>query len=111
MIRCQLCSNGSQVYIKKLAAVGVLYGNLDPVMFHPYRANVAMSEAAKRPDARQLQWVYPVLLKVSALARAMGYLVREPVLPCDPMPMNHPARVKPPYVLSVSHRGSRRRSF
>jgi hypothetical protein len=78
-------------------------------MFHPYRANLAMSEATKRPDVRQLQWVYPILLKVSALARAMGYLVRETVLPCDPMLMSHPARGKPPYVLSLSHRGSRRR--
>lgn len=111
MIRSQPCSNESQVYIKRLAAVGLLYGNLDPVMLHPYRANIAMSEATKRPDVKQLGWVYPVLLKVSALARAMGYLVRETVLPCDPMLMNNPARVKPPYVLSVSHRGSRRRSF
>jgi hypothetical protein len=108
MIRCQPCSNESQVYIKKVAAAGLFHGNLDPVMFHPYRANVAMSEATKRPDVRQLQWVYPVLLKVSALARAMGYLVRETLLPCDPMLMYYPARSKPPYVLSHSHRGSRR---
>jgi ATP-dependent DNA helicase MPH1 len=88
MIRCQPFSNESQVYIKKCAAAGLLYGNLDPVMFHPYRANLAMSEATKRPDARQLQWVYPVLLKVSALARAMGYLVRETVFSCDSMLMS-----------------------
>ena len=111
MIRCRPCSNESQVYIKRVASVGILHGNLDPVMFHPYRANIAMSEVYRRPDVKQLQWVYPVLLKVNALARAMGYLVRETVLPCDPMLMDYPARVKPPYVLSLSYRGSRRRSF
>ncbi|KAF8273776.1 hypothetical protein EI94DRAFT_1562845 [Lactarius quietus] len=63
------------VYIKKCAAVGVFRGNMDPVMFHPYRANVAMSEISNRPDIRQLQWTYPVLRKISALARAMGYLL------------------------------------
>lgn len=61
-------------------------------MFHPFRANAAMHEITTRRDGRQLQWVYPILRKVGALARAMGYLVRKTVLLCGPMLMNHPAR-------------------
>ncbi|KAH9006014.1 P-loop containing nucleoside triphosphate hydrolase protein [Lactarius hatsudake] len=64
-----------EVYIKKCTAFGILRGNLDPVMFHPFRANAAMDEINRRPDSRQLQWAYPVLRKVGALARAMGYLL------------------------------------
>ena len=78
-------------------------------MFHPFRANAAMDEVNRRPDGRQLNWAYPVLRKVGALARAMGYLVRETILSCGSMLMDHPARGQPPYVLSLSHRGSRRR--
>jgi len=72
-----LCSNESQVYIKKCTGSGILRGNLDPVMFHPYCTNVAMDEIRRRQDIRQMQWVYPVLRKINALARAMGYLVRK----------------------------------
>jgi ATP-dependent DNA helicase MPH1 len=68
--------NENQSYIKKCIGPGILRGNLDPVHFHPYRANAAMEEIYKRPDSRQLQWAYPLLRKVGALARAMGYLVR-----------------------------------
>ncbi|KAI9445432.1 P-loop containing nucleoside triphosphate hydrolase protein [Lactarius indigo] len=75
MIHCLLFSDESQVYIKKCTAFGILRGNLDPVMFHPFRANAAMDEINRRPDTRQLQWAYPVLRKVGALARAMGYLL------------------------------------
>ncbi|KAH9049465.1 hypothetical protein EDB84DRAFT_1649374, partial [Lactarius hengduanensis] len=64
-----------EVYIKKCTAFGILRGNLDPVMFHPFRANAAMDEINRRPDSRQLQWAYPVLRKVGTLARAMGYLL------------------------------------
>ncbi|KAH9057001.1 hypothetical protein EDB87DRAFT_1833399 [Lactarius vividus] len=64
-----------EVYIKKCTAFGILRGNLDPVMFHPFRANAAVDEINRRPDSRQLQWAYPVLRKVGALARAMGYLL------------------------------------
>jgi hypothetical protein len=109
IIRSQPCSNENQVYIKKCSEAGILRGDLDPVMFHPFRANVAMEEVNRRPDKSQLYWVYPVLKKVGTLARAMGYLVRETVLPCGSMLMDHPARGQPPYVLSLSHRGSRKR--
>ncbi len=109
MIHCLPCSNESQVYIKKCTGPGIFRGNLDPVMFHPFRANAAMDEIHRRPDGRQLQWAYPILRKIGALARAMGYLVREIVLPCGQSLMNHPARGQPPDVLSLSHRGSRRR--
>ena len=109
MIHCPPCSNESQVYIKKCTAVGIIRGNTDPVMFHPFRANAAMDEIHRRPDARQLHWAFPVLKKTGALARAMGYLVRETVLMYGPSLMNHPARGQPAYVLSLSHRRSRRR--
>ncbi|KAF8499186.1 P-loop containing nucleoside triphosphate hydrolase protein [Russula emetica] len=62
-------------YIKKCIGPGILRGNLDPVHFHPYRANAAMEEIYRRPDGRQLQWAYPLLRKVGTLARAMGYLL------------------------------------
>lgn len=74
-------SNENQSYIKKCVGPGILRGNLDPVHFHPYRANAAMEEIHKRPDSRQLHWAYPLLRKVGALARAMGYLVRKTALP------------------------------
>ncbi|KAI0048421.1 P-loop containing nucleoside triphosphate hydrolase protein [Auriscalpium vulgare] len=61
--------------INKLASTGLLKGNPDPVMFHPFRAQVAMGEVHHRPDARQLSWTFPYLKKVGALARAMGYLL------------------------------------
>ncbi|KAI0286801.1 hypothetical protein BGY98DRAFT_929898 [Russula aff. rugulosa BPL654] len=64
-------------YIKKCVGPGILRGNLDPVNFHPYRANAAMEEIYKRPDGRQLQWAYPLLRKVGTLARAMGYLTTQ----------------------------------
>src|SRR6266481_947830 len=69
--------NENQAYINKCVGPGILRGNLDPVHFHPYRANAAMEEIYKRPDGRQLQWAYPLLRKIGALARAMGYLVCE----------------------------------
>jgi ATP-dependent DNA helicase MPH1 len=68
---------GSQAYLKKCAGPGIIYGNLDPVLFHPFRANAAMEGIYKRPDSRQLQWAYPLLRKIGTLARAMGYLVCE----------------------------------
>ncbi|KAI0067885.1 P-loop containing nucleoside triphosphate hydrolase protein [Artomyces pyxidatus] len=61
--------------MNKLASTGVLHGNLDPIMFHPFRAQVASKEISSRPDSRQLAWTFPVLRKVGALARAMGYLL------------------------------------
>jgi ATP-dependent DNA helicase MPH1 len=73
-------SNENQAYLKKCVGPGILRGNLDPVNFHPYRANAAMEEIYKRPDSRQLQWAYPLLKKIGALARAMGYLVCETAL-------------------------------
>ena len=76
MIRSGHYLNENQSYINKCVGPGILRGNLDPVHFHPYRANAAMEEIYKRPDSRQLQWAYPLLKKVGALARAMGYLVR-----------------------------------
>lgn len=62
--------------LQKLANVGIFRGNLDPVLFHPFRAQSAMGEIHGRKDGRQLAWAFPVLKKVGALARAMGYLVR-----------------------------------
>ena len=97
------------MHIKKCSEAGILRGDLDPVMFHPFRAKVAIGEVSRRPDSRQLYWVYPVLGKVMALARAMGYLVRETFFPRGLMLMDHPARGQPPYVLSLSHGGSRKR--
>ena len=69
--------NETQGYLKKCVGPGILRGNLDPVGFHPYRANAAMEEIHRRPDSRQVQWAYPLLRKIGALARAMGYLVCE----------------------------------
>jgi ATP-dependent DNA helicase MPH1 len=68
------------VYIKKCAVLGILRGNLDPVVFHSYRVSVAMDEIHRRRDSRQLQWAYPILRIIGVLARAMGYLVCEAVL-------------------------------
>jgi hypothetical protein len=70
-------SNENQGYLKKCVGPGILRGNLDPVAFHPYRANAAMEEIYRRPDSRQVQWAYPLLRKIGTLARAMGYLVCE----------------------------------
>ena len=67
----------SQTYLKKCAGPGILHGNLDPILFHPYRANAAMEEIHRRRDGRQLQWAFPLLRKIGTLARAMGYLVCE----------------------------------
>ena len=103
IIHSQLCSNENQVYIKTCSEAGILRGNLDAVIFHPFCANAAMDEVNRRADSRQLHWVYPVLRKVGALARAMGYLVREIVLLCGSILMDHLARGQPPYVLSLSH--------
>ncbi|KAI0271516.1 hypothetical protein BC834DRAFT_859979 [Gloeopeniophorella convolvens] len=62
-------------YLKKCINPGILRGNLDPILFHPYRAMAAMDEVRRRPDGRQLQWAFPVLKKIGTLARAMGYLL------------------------------------
>ncbi|TFY79737.1 hypothetical protein EWM64_g4276 [Hericium alpestre] len=62
-------------HMGQLVKHGILYGNLDPAYFHPFRAQTAMADIHRRPDARQLSWAYPVLKKVGALARAMGYLL------------------------------------
>ncbi|KAI0296586.1 hypothetical protein BC826DRAFT_908154 [Russula brevipes] len=70
-----LLANVLRTYIKKCAGPGILRGNLDPVNFHPYRTSIAMEEINRRPDGRQLQWAYPTLRKIGALARAMGYLL------------------------------------
>jgi hypothetical protein len=106
MIHCLPRSDESQVYIKKCTGDGILRGNLDPVMFLPFRANAAMDEINRRPDVRQLQWAYSVLKKIGTLARAMGYLVRGTVLLYGQSLMNHPARGQSAYVLSHSHRRS-----
>ncbi|KAI9512645.1 hypothetical protein F5148DRAFT_1145967 [Russula earlei] len=64
-------------YIRKCVGPGILRGNLDPINFHPYRANAAMEEIYRRPDSNQLQWAYPLLRKIGAMARAMGYLATQ----------------------------------
>ena len=93
MIHRLPCSNERQVYIKKCTGPGIFRGNLDPVSFHPYRVNIAMDDIHRRPDGRQLQWAYPVLRKIGALARAMGYLVRESILLFGQSRLtNHPVR-------------------
>ncbi|KAH9964439.1 hypothetical protein BC827DRAFT_1187103 [Russula dissimulans] len=70
-----LLANVLGAYLRKCVGPGILRGNLNPVNFHPYRANAAMEEIYKRPDGRQLQWAYPLLRKIGSLARAMGYLL------------------------------------
>ena len=67
IICSQLCSNENQVYIKTCSEAGILHGNLDPVIFHPFRANAAMDEVNRRADSRQLYWVYLVFKKVNRL--------------------------------------------
>ncbi|EIM83347.1 P-loop containing nucleoside triphosphate hydrolase protein [Stereum hirsutum FP-91666 SS1] len=68
--------------LQKLANVGIFRGNLDPVLFHPFRAQSAMGEIHGRKDGRQLAWAFPVLKKVGALARAMGYLLEASQMLC-----------------------------
>jgi ATP-dependent DNA helicase MPH1 len=77
------------MYIKQCSRLGIFHGSLDPVTFHPFRAKSAMDEVNARSDRSQLNWVYPVLSNIGALARAMGYLVRETILPCGSMLMDH----------------------
>ncbi|THH06954.1 hypothetical protein EW146_g9461 [Bondarzewia mesenterica] len=69
--------------INSIANVGLLHGgHLDPIIFHPFRAQVAMQEINSRRDGHQLAWAFPTLKNIGALARAMGYLLEASPLMC-----------------------------
>ncbi|THH21565.1 hypothetical protein EW146_g39 [Bondarzewia mesenterica] len=69
--------------INSVANVGLLHGgNLDPIILHPFRAQVAMQEINSRRDGHQLAWAFPTLKNIGALARAMGYLLEASPLMC-----------------------------
>ncbi|KAG5639303.1 hypothetical protein H0H81_004505 [Sphagnurus paluster] len=56
--------------LKPLRQRGILYGNPDPSRFHPYAAQARMGQLGK-----DQKWAYVPLSRLSALARAMGYLI------------------------------------
>ncbi|KAF8529479.1 hypothetical protein JB92DRAFT_3106701 [Gautieria morchelliformis] len=59
---------------KRMCETGLL-PNLNVVTLHPYRCSALIQQFSGDGTGKKFPWVYPVLKKLGALARAMGYLL------------------------------------
>jgi len=66
----------SQEALKRLVSNGI-FEPLNVVKLHPFRTQKKAQELGQR---KQFPWAFVPLSKLSFLARAMGYLVRCPLL-------------------------------